>query len=95
MFTTGSKYCFGLAGLGSLGAVVYMVLVNPSDVGVLALLGIAIAMSLVGGVAQFTGDFDVDSPNEAVTANAVAPANSMWPLVLAVGVVLLLSLIHI
>ncbi len=42
-----------------------MVLVNPSDVGVLALLGIAIAMSLVGGVAQFTGDFDVDSPNEA------------------------------
>ena len=90
MFTTGSKYCFGIAGLGSLGAVVYMVLVNPSDVGVLALLGIAIAMSLVGGVAQFTGDFDVDSPNDAVTANVVAPANSMWPLALAVGGVFLL-----
>ena len=90
MFTTGSKYCFGIAGLGSLGAVVYMVLVHPCDVGVLALLGIAIAMSLVGGVAQFTGDFDVDSPNDALTANAVAPANSMWPLVLALGVVLLL-----
>ncbi|MCX6527999.1 MAG: hypothetical protein NTU52_08460 [Actinobacteria bacterium] len=90
MFTTGSKYCFGIAGLGSLGAVVYMVLVNPCDVGVLALLGIAIAMSLVGGVAQFTGDFDVDSPNDALTANAVAPANSMWPLALALGVVLLL-----
>ncbi len=90
MITTGSKYCFGIAGLGSLGALIYMILINPSDVGVLALLGIAIAMSIVGGVTQFTGDFDADTVSDAITVSASAPANSMWPLLLALGGVLLL-----
>ena len=90
MFTPGSKYFLGLTGLSLAVAVLYMVLVNPSDLGAIALLGLATSGATISGFSLFTRDGDAFSVAEAAEANAVSPAPTFWPIVFALGSALVL-----
>ena len=91
MITPGSKYFFGLTGLSLIAAILYMVLVNPSDLGAVALFGLATSGALIGAMASFTRDGDVYTDEEAVAANAVAGPSSIWPIVFALGAAIVLT----
>ena len=91
MITPGSKYFFGLTGLSLIAAILYMVLVNPSDLGAVALIGLAASGALIGAMALFTRDGDVYADEEAVAANAVAGPPSFWPIVFALGAAMVLT----
>jgi hypothetical protein len=91
MITPGSKYFFGLTGLSLIAAILYMVLVNPSDLGAVALFGLAASGALIGAMALFTRDGDVYTDEEAVAANAVAGPPSFWPIVFALGAAIVLT----
>lgn len=91
MITPGSKYFFGLTGLALISAILYMVLVNPSDLGAVALFGLAGAGALIGAMALFTRDGDVYTEEEAVAAHAPASSPSFWPIVFALGAALVLA----
>jgi hypothetical protein len=91
MITPGSKYFFGLTGLSLIAAILYMVLVNPSDLGAVALFGLASCGAVIGALALFTRDGDVYTDEEAVAANAVAGPASFWPIVLALGAAITLA----
>lgn len=94
MFTPGSKYFVGLTGLSLVSAVLYMILVNPSDMGAYALFGLVLSGGLIAGFSFFTRDGDTDTAADAVEASSHAPANSFWPLVFALGIaVVLLGLV--
>ena len=90
MFTPGSKYFLGLTGLSLVSAVLYMVLVNPSDMGAYALFGLMLSGGLVAGFSFFTRDGDVDTAADAVEAASHAPGSSFWPLVFALGAAVVL-----
>jgi len=68
-----------------------MFLVNPSDLGAVALLGLAASGALIGAMALFTRDGDVYTDEEAVAANAVAGPPSFWPIVFALGAAIVLT----
>lgn len=91
MITPGSKYFFGLTGLSLIAAILYMVLVNPTDLGAVALFGLAASGALIGAMALFTRDGDVYTDEEAVAANAVAGPASFWPIVFALGAAMVLT----
>ena len=91
MITPGSKYFFGLTGLSLIAAILYMVLVNPNDLGAIALFGLATSGAVIGALASFTRDGDVYTDEEAVAANAVAGPPSIWPIVFALGAALVLT----
>jgi hypothetical protein len=91
MITPGSKYFFGLTGLSLIAAILYMVLVNPSDLGAVALFGLASCGAMIGALALFTRDGDVYTDEEAVAANAVAGPASFWPIVFALGAAVTLA----
>lgn len=91
MITPGSKYFFGLTGLSLIAAILYMVLVNPNDLGAVALFGLASCGAVIGAMASFTRDGDVYTDEEAVAANAVAGPPSFWPIVFALGAALVLT----
>ncbi len=94
MFTPGSKYFLGLTGLSLVAAVLYMIFVNPSDMGAYALFGLMISGGLVAGFSFFTRDGDADTAQDAVEAASYAPGSSFWPLVFALGIaVVLLGLV--
>ena len=86
MFTPGSKYFLGLTGLSLVAAILYVVLVNPSDIGAVALFGLSAAAATIGGFSLFSRDSDAWSEEEAVAASIPATTSSMWPLVTALGV---------
>lgn len=91
MITPGSKYFFGLTGLSLIAAILFMVLVNPNDLGAVALFGLATSGAVIGVMASFTRDGDVYTDEEAVAANAVAGPPSFWPIVFALGAALVLT----
>lgn len=91
MFTPSSKYFLGLTGLALISAVLYMFLINPSDLGAIALFGVASSSALVAGFGLFTRDSDAFSNEEAVAAAAPSPGASIWPIVFALGVALVLT----
>jgi hypothetical protein len=91
MFTPGSRYFLGLTGLSLLAAALYMFLVNPNDLGALALIGLGCAFGAIGGFSLFTRDNDVFSEVEAVEASAASPTPSFWPIVVALGLALTLT----
>ena len=91
MITPGSKYFFGLTGLSLIAAILYLVLVNPTDLGAVALFGLATSGALIGVMASFTRDGDVYTDEEAVAANAAAGPPSFWPIVFALGAALVLT----
>jgi hypothetical protein len=91
MFTPGSKYFLGLSGLSFFVATLYMFLVNPNDLGALALLGLGCAFGAIGGFGLFTRDGDVFSEDDAIEASAASPTPSFWPIVFALGLALTLT----
>lgn len=94
MFTTGSKYFFGITGLSAVALLVYLLFVNPNDIGAAALFGALAGSALVGGLTIFTRDHDAATAEEAVTAAAEPVQSGFWPIVVALGVgVLLLGLV--
>lgn len=90
MFTPGSKFFLGLSGIALISAVIYIIFVNPSDLGAYALVGLLVSGGLVSGFSLYTRDGDADTEVEAVEAAAASPAPSFWPLVFAFGVALVL-----
>ena len=58
MFTPSSKYFVGLTGIALVSAILYMFLINPSDLGAIALFGVAASSALVAGFTLFTRDSD-------------------------------------
>lgn len=90
MFTTGSKYFLGLAGLSLAATVVYAFLINPQDLGSVALLGLLAGFATMGGFALFTRDNDASDAKQAAEAAAPAPTGSLWPMVFALGLALVL-----
>jgi hypothetical protein len=90
MFTPGSKYFLGLTGLSLAVAVLYLYLVNPTDLGAIALFGLSASGATVAGFSLFTRDSDVYSAEEAVAAGTASPAASVWPMILALGTALVL-----
>ena len=90
MFTPGSKYFIGLTGISLVSAVLYVVLINPSDMGAYALFGLMLSGGLIAGFSFFTRDGDADTAADAVEAASYAPGNSFWPLVFALGIAVIL-----
>ena len=89
MITTGSKYFYGITALATIAMVLYMLFVNPNDIGAVALGSLAAAAALVGGLTSFTRDSTTHSTS-ASSAAATQPAPpAVWPLIVAVGVVML------
>jgi len=85
MFTNGSKYYLGLSAVAALVGIAYMVLVNPNDIGALALFMLATAAGTVAGFSLFTRDGEFATAAEAVEASRRAPGASIWPIVTALG----------
>lgn len=90
MFTTGSKYFLGLTGLAAVAAVLYMILVNPSDLGSVALVSLTGAAGLMSGLVLFTRDATVETADAAHAANAAPSGPGPWPMVLALGAAVML-----
>lgn len=90
MFTTGSKYFLGITTLALVAAVLYMFMVNPSDLGAIALVGLAAGASTMAGFSLFTRDSDVESVEEAVEAATGPVPSGFWPIVLALGAAVVL-----
>ena len=90
MFPTGSKYFLGVTALSAVAAILYMFLVNPSDLGALALWGLMGAAGTLAGFSLFTRDNETDSVEEAVEASAAPLAASFWPIVVSLGAAMVL-----
>jgi hypothetical protein len=90
MFTPGSKYFLGLTGLSVVSAILYMFFVNPNDLGVVALFGVAVAGATIAGFTLLTRDGDSYTANEAVEAAAQPITPSMWPLAFALSLAVVL-----
>lgn len=89
MFTTGSKYFFGIGLIAGIAIAVSLFFVNPSALAATALIGLLGAVGLLAGVMLFVRDGDVTN-GETSASNHPAPTTSMWPLVTAGGATLLL-----
>lgn len=89
MFTPGSKYLIAITGLSAVSFALYMLLVHPSALGAVALIGLLAATSLLTGIALFTRDGHA-SEGQTSAATVDTPTASMWPLVGAAGFALLL-----
>ena len=89
MFTPGSKYLIAITGLSAFSLAMYMLLVHPSALGAVALIGLVAATSLLTGITLFTrnGHATEDQTSAAIVDT---PTSSMWPLVGAAGFALLL-----
>ena len=90
MFTPGSKYFLGLTGLSLAVAILYLFLVNPTDLGAIALFGLSASGATIAGFTVLTRDSDVYSANEAVAASTASPAASFWPIIFALGTAIIL-----
>jgi hypothetical protein len=90
MFTTGSKYFIGLTALSAVAAILYLFLVNPTDLGALALFGLAAGSATLAGLSIFTDDNDTQTVEQAVDASAGPTSSSYWPIVLALGAAMIL-----
>ncbi len=88
MFSTGSKYFFGISVLGAVSFAVYMLLIGESAIGATALFGLVAATGLLTALVLFTRDGDAGE--EGVAASTAAPTQSMWPLIGAIGAAVLL-----
>jgi hypothetical protein len=91
MFTTGSKLLIGGAVVATVAAVVYG-LAEGGSLGTVGLIFAAVALSFLAGVNVFTRDADVSAMDTAALTDSPAamrtPPGSIWPIVAAVGGVL-------
>jgi len=88
MFSTGSKYFFGISFLGAVSFAIYMFLIAESAIGATALLGLVGAAGLLTALVLFTRDGS--NGEEGVAASTAAPTASILPLIGAIGATLLL-----
>jgi hypothetical protein len=92
MIPAGSRFLFGAAVLATVGAVLYGI-TQEGSLGTVGLISAALALFLLAGVNLYTRDADVSSMDPAAALESAAasraPGSSMWPLVGAVGAVLL------
>ena len=88
MFSTGSKYFFGVSFLGAISFAIYMFLIGESAIGATALLGLVAATGLLTALTLSTRDGAKDE--DGVAAATSSPTGSIWPLIAAVGATLLL-----
>jgi hypothetical protein len=88
MFSTGSKYFFGVTFLGAVSFAIYMLLIGESAIGATALFGLVAATGLLTALVLATRDGAKDE--DGVAASTSAPTGSIWPLIAAVGATLLL-----
>lgn len=89
MFTTGSKFYVGIAALAALSSAIFLVTNDNVALGCVALLGLLIAAGIVAGAALASRDGEVSETGTATAAATPAPGASLWPLVLAIGLVVL------
>src|SRR3954447_15383894 len=91
MVPTGSKLLIGGAVLAIVAAVVYGT-AQGGSLGTVGLVFAAAALTLLAGINVFTRDADVSSMDTAALTESPAatrtPSGSIWPLVAAVGGVL-------
>ena len=93
MFTTGSKFYFGLAFAAVVAGIVYWFDTNLEFFGVIVLLSLVAVAAFVGGVVIAFRDADVRAPVVEATSAADAEGTgrgprvspSMWPLIGAFG----------
>ena len=93
MFTTGSKFFFGLAAAAFVAGVVYWFDTNLDFFGVIVLLSLGVTASFIGGVIIAFRDADLSAPAAEATSPADAEgvsrgprvSPSMWPIVGAFG----------
>lgn len=90
MFPTGSKYFLGATALSVVAATLYMFLVAPSDLGALALWGLASGAATLAGFSLFTRDNETDTVEEAVEAATGPATRSFWPIIVALGTAMVL-----
>jgi len=88
MFSTGSKYFFGISFLGAVSFAIYMFLIAESAIGATALLGLVAATALLTALVISTRDGSKDE--DGVAASTAAPTASILPLIGAIGATLLL-----
>jgi hypothetical protein len=89
MFTTASKYFLGLTAAAAAALVLYLLFVTPNDLGAIALGTVVLVAGTVAGITLFNRDADADTVEEATGAAAQPIANSLWPMVCALGVALM------
>jgi len=93
MFTTGSKFFFGLAAAAAAAGVVYWVGTNLEFFGVIVLFSVAAVAAFLGGIIIAFRDADLDAATVEATSAADAEgagrsprvSPSIWPLVGAFG----------
>ena len=88
MFSTGSKYFFGITFLGAVSFAIYMLLIGESAIGATALFGLVAATGLLTALVLATRDGSKDE--DGIAASTAAPTGSIWPLIAAVGATVLL-----
>ena len=92
MLTTGSKFLIGASIAALISAVAYGV-TRDGVMGTVGLLSAAFALAFLAGVNLFTRDSNIwadeISSVESAPAAARPPANSVWPMVFALGAVVL------
>jgi hypothetical protein len=88
MITTGSKLFVGAGVLATIGAVLYGV-IEGGATGTVGLTFAAVVLFFLGGLTLYIRDANVSSMDVAAVqrapAGAMAPSNSMWPAVAAMG----------
>ena len=91
MFTTGSKFLVGGAVLATIAAIAYGI-TQDGALGTIGLISAAIALAFLAGINMYVRDSDVSSMDTtALTQSAAAapvPGPSVWPIVGALGGVL-------
>ena len=91
MFPTGSKLLLGAAALATIAAIVYGT-AQGGSLGTVGLIFAAACLAGLAGVVMFTRDADVSAMDTTALTDSPAatptPANSIWPMVGALGGVL-------
>lgn len=89
MFTGASKYFLGLTAAATAALVLYLLFVTPNDLGAIALGTVVLVAGTLAGITLFNRDAEADTIEEATGAATQPVANSLWPMVCALGVALM------
>ncbi len=89
MFTGASKYFLGLTAAAAVSLVLYLLFVTPNDLGAIALGTVVLIAGTLAGVTLFNRDAEADTIEDATGAASQPLANSVWPMVCALGVALM------
>jgi hypothetical protein len=89
MLTGASKYFLGLTAAATAGLILYLLFVTPNDLGAIALGAVVVAVGTLAGITLFNRDAEADTVQDATGAAAMPLPNSVWPIVCALGVALM------